>query len=75
MEKWLVKLRNEKNLTQGEVAKRANIARTTYSSIEQGRRGPSVKVAMQIAEALGFSWTVFFENKRRVSTHKKELTK
>lgn len=46
-------------MTQEELAREASIARTTYSSIEQGRRNPSVKNAMRIAEILNFEWTIF----------------
>lgn len=59
MENWLTKLRLEKDLTQDEVAQLSNIPRTTYSSIEQGRRRPSVEKAMKIADALDFEWTLF----------------
>lgn len=68
MENWLTKLRLEKNLTQVEVAQLSNIPRTTYSSIEQGRRRPSVEKAMKIADALDFEWTLFFEPKLRETT-------
>lgn len=68
MENWLTKLRLEKNLTQDEVAQLSNIPRTTYSSIEQGRRRPSVEKAMKIADALDFEWTLFFESKLRETT-------
>ena len=54
MEKWLVNLRREKNLTQVEVAELADMPRTTYSSIEQGRRRPSVENAIRIASVLEF---------------------
>lgn len=74
MEKWLTKLRLEKDLTQDEVAQLSNIPRTTYSSIEQGRRRPSVEKAMKIAGALDFEWTLFFEPKLREMT-REEVTK
>lgn len=70
MDNWLIKLRSKKDLTQGEVAKMANMPRTTYSSIEQGRRRPSVENAMRIASALGFDWTIFFESELRELTQK-----
>lgn len=58
---WLVIKRSEVELTQEEVASSADIARTTYASIEQGERDPSVNVAKKIAEVLKFNWTFFFE--------------
>ncbi|MBC9808150.1 helix-turn-helix transcriptional regulator [Carnobacterium maltaromaticum] len=61
MNTWLAEIREKNNLTQKTIADKAGIARTTYSSIEQGRRNPSVKNAMRIAEVLGFDWTIFFK--------------
>ncbi|MEI2338913.1 helix-turn-helix transcriptional regulator [Priestia megaterium] len=61
MRGWLKTIRNEKNLTHSDVAKQANIERAYYTMIESGNRKPSVKVAKSIANTLGFSWTVFFE--------------
>ncbi|MDT2485183.1 helix-turn-helix transcriptional regulator [Enterococcus avium] len=73
MNDWLTNLRNKKELTQDEVAKLAEMPRTTYSSIEQGRRRPSVENAMRIASVLEFDWTYFFENKVRETTRDKEV--
>lgn len=76
MKKWLEKKRTDKKMTQYQVAKLSNMPRTTYSSIEQGRRRPSVKNAMRIATVLGFDWTIFFEKELRETTLKnKEVTK
>lgn len=59
--KWLVDVRGI--LTHQEVATRAKISRSTYSHIENGLRNPSVKTAKKIAKALGFNWTLFFNEK------------
>lgn len=61
MRLWLVEKRNEKSLTQEQVAKKSRIARTTYAMIEQEKRHPSVPVAKRIATVLDFDWTLFFE--------------
>lgn len=61
MADWLLKIRLEKQLTQEQIADLIGIPRTTYSSIEQGRRQPSVKNAMRIASVLQFDWTLFFK--------------
>ncbi|EAC4797929.1 helix-turn-helix transcriptional regulator [Listeria monocytogenes] len=74
MKSWLKELREQKAYTQEEVAKKAGVERTTYASIEQGRRNPSVSKAIRIASVLDFDWTIFFDEKLRESTHKK-LTK
>lgn len=74
MRDWLTQKRLDKEYTQDDVAKLAKIPRTTYSSIEQGRRRPSVENAMRIASVLEFEWTLFFENKLR-DTSQKEVAK
>lgn len=53
------KIREENGLTQQDVAELADVERTTYASIEQGRRNPSVVNAMRIASVLDFEWTIF----------------
>lgn len=45
-------LRLDQNLTQAEIARRANIDRTTVSRIESGEGG-SISSLVQIARALG----------------------
>lgn len=64
---WLEALRRQQGLTQAEVARRAKIDRTYYNKIERGK-APSVRVAMRIADALGFRWTLFFESRCALST-------
>ncbi|WP_369878273.1 helix-turn-helix transcriptional regulator [Bacillus sp. JNUCC-21] len=59
---WLQKIRQEAELTQKEVAEKANIARTTYAMIESGARNPTPLVAKGIAGVLNFSWIYFFED-------------
>ncbi|TFJ43957.1 transcriptional regulator [Carnobacterium divergens] len=59
---WLKDKRKLKNLTQAEVAERANISRTTYAMYEQGERTPTIKNAKEISTILEFEWILFFEN-------------
>ncbi|EAE5175190.1 helix-turn-helix transcriptional regulator [Listeria monocytogenes] len=66
---WLKKIREENGLTQQDVAELADVERTTYASIEQGRRNPSVVNAMRIASVLDFEWTIFFDDKVRKKSH------
>ncbi|WP_088815484.1 MULTISPECIES: helix-turn-helix transcriptional regulator [Listeria] len=68
MRTWLRELREEKGLTQESLAIKADIERTTYSSIEQGRRNPSVRNAMRIASSLDFDWVIFFDEELREMT-------
>lgn len=70
---WLKKLRDQRNMTQNEVAKRAGIERAYYTMIEQGYRSPSVKVAKDIGSVLGFDWTIFFENKSNEMKHNEQV--
>ncbi|MCK0470388.1 helix-turn-helix transcriptional regulator [Halalkalibacter sp. APA_J-10(15)] len=63
MRDWLLQKRLDLKLTQEEVADKAGIARTTYASIEQGFRNPSVNVSKRISQVLLFEWIIFFEEK------------
>lgn len=67
---WLLDKRNKAKLTQEEVAVIAQIRRPYYTQIESGVRSPSVKVAKEIANAIGFEWTLFFEINCRDSQQK-----
>lgn len=58
---WLIELRGR--FTQGQIALLAGISRSAYSNIEIGKRDPSVATAKAIANALGFEWNIFFEDK------------
>lgn len=58
---WLIRIRREKGLTQEEVARLAEIERSTYTKIETGN-SVSVKTAKKIAKVLGVSWVRFFED-------------
>lgn len=62
MRKWLKEIRENASLTQEQVAERSGIARATYGHIESGERGATVTNAKKISKALGFHWTVFFED-------------
>lgn len=59
---WLKEFRESQNLKQKDVAHLSNIERAYYTMIENGMRTPSPKVAKDIGNALGFNWTIFFEN-------------
>ena len=68
MRKWLIAIRKKLRRTQQQVADQAGIARNYYCQIETGARNPSVKVAKRIALALGFPWTIFFEEQGNETT-------
>lgn len=46
-------LRRLKNMSQEELAKKADVSRQTIFAVENGLRIPTLRVAWQIAEALG----------------------
>ncbi|MBS3949183.1 MAG: helix-turn-helix transcriptional regulator [Peptococcaceae bacterium] len=70
MRTWLLQLRNERSLTQEDVAARTGIQRAYYTQIENGTRNPSVTVARRLADVLGCVWTLFFDHARCEVTHK-----
>ncbi|MCZ7451009.1 helix-turn-helix transcriptional regulator [Agrobacterium rhizogenes] len=49
----IVKIRNERNVSQEELAFRANIDRSYLSQIETGKRNPSLRLLAKIADSLG----------------------
>lgn len=61
----LKKLRQERHLTQQEVADGVGLAKTTIASYEQGYRNIGVPVAMKLAEFFKVKWTIFFEEEVR----------
>lgn len=59
---WLETMRKDAGQTQKELAAHLGIAQATLSNIENGKRRPSVDVAKKIGAALGFDWTLFYED-------------
>lgn len=58
---WLKEIREDKSLTQEQVAFQSEIERPYYTMIENGIRRPSPEVAKRIGAALEFNWTRFYE--------------
>jgi DNA-binding XRE family transcriptional regulator len=50
--KNIVRIRNERNVTQEELAFRAKIDRSYLSQVESGKRNPSLRLLARIAESL-----------------------
>lgn len=67
---WLRNYRNQKKLTQEEVAKLSDISRSFYTHLENGTKTPSVDVAKKIAKTLEFDWTLFFNTECSLKEHK-----
>lgn len=61
----LTKLRKSKKMTQSEMGDTLDVARTTYSSYEQGRRMPDAEIQNKIADF--FNVTLDFLHGRDVS--------
>ena len=53
--------REELGISQGELAKKCEIAQSTLCDIEQGRSNPSISVAIKLANALDIKDIKFFE--------------
>lgn len=51
----LARLRREKGLTQEEVEARSGLSQQYLSSLENGRRNPTVITLYELAQALGVS--------------------
>lgn len=66
----LMELRKKKRLTQAELADILGVARTTYSSYEQGRRTPDVDIQNKIADYFGV--TLDYLHGREVKSENKE---
>lgn len=52
--------RDELNMTQAELAKKASISQSTISKIECGERVPTLKMLQKIAKSLGKSLKIDF---------------
>ena len=56
----LLRLREEQNLTQQELADRTGINRSDISKIEHGNANPSLKTMKRLAEAMGKRVSISF---------------
>ena len=67
MRDYLRKLRNEKGITQLEVANQLNISESGYSLIESGERQKDMSISMaeKLAAILDVPLTVILENERK----------
>lgn len=54
--------RKRAGITQKELAEQTSISRNQIAQIELGHAKPSVKTAQEIAAALHFEWSRFFED-------------
>jgi transcriptional regulator with XRE-family HTH domain len=56
-------LRNDKNISQEELANRAGMARGFISGVETGKRNITVETLGKILEVLNVSYGAFFNDK------------
>lgn len=61
-QKSLADIRKEKRLTQFDMAEKLGVTNTYYSTIENGHRSPSVKLAKAIADILGIHYSKVIDN-------------
>jgi putative transcriptional regulator len=66
----LVKFRNNAGLSHEDIARLAGISRSHYTLIENGKRSPSLDVALRIANIVGCNVEdIFFGHKCRTAQH------
>jgi len=58
---WLQEIRGQLRLTQQQAADICGISRFYYIKIETRGIAPPVRTAKRIAQAMGFDWTMFYE--------------
>lgn len=56
-------LRQQKNLSQADLARASGVSRQLLCMIENGHRSASVQVAQALAPVLGVDWPEFFPSK------------
>ncbi|MFY4675113.1 transcriptional regulator [Bacillus thuringiensis serovar vazensis] len=54
------RIRLEKGMTQGELAKITNVSRQTIGLIEKGEYNPSLKLCIEICKSLGVTLNDLF---------------
>ncbi|MEF7476185.1 helix-turn-helix domain-containing protein [Pediococcus pentosaceus] len=70
----LQKYREQKGLTQEQLAKLANISVTMVQSLESGRRNGSVKTIVKLAKVLGVTTDSILYGCDNTNSNKKEVT-
>lgn len=63
--------REEKGITQEELAIKVGVARQAISAIECGIAKPTVENAKKIAEVIGIDWTEFYETENNGNVSKR----
>jgi putative transcriptional regulator len=58
---WLKDLRKEKGFTVRDIAKEFGVSFSHYSGIENGKKNPSLPLALKISKFLGFNIEDFYK--------------
>lgn len=59
---WLIDIRQNRQLYQKDIAAAADVSIMYISLIESGNKTPAPAVAKKIANFLGFSYTLFYDD-------------
>ena len=71
----LKEIRKDRNLTQEQLAEKANISIRTIANYESGKREPNVEILVKISNALGVQVNDFYDNSDIAKINKKEISK
>ena len=63
----LKEIRRKKNLTHNQIANIIGIQRQSYTNIENGKRNPSLEVALKIKKCLGYEKDDLFDRSSSMS--------
>ena len=62
-------IRKEKSMSQLELSEKANMSQSFLASVERGKKQPSVRTLLRLADALEVSPKVFFPAIKKMSKH------
>ena len=71
----LKEIRKDRNLTQEQLANKANISVRTIANYESGKREPNVEILVKICNALNIQVNDLFDNNDIVEINKNEISK
>lgn len=70
---WLEEIRKNKGFTHAQMGKMLGVTRQAYTSIENGRRNPSLSVALKLCKILDFDPALFLDKEVAVRNHEKAI--
>lgn len=63
MENKIKQLREQKNISQGQLAELCNVSRQTINAIENNKYDPSLQLAFDLSKSLGVTVDLLFSPK------------